>query len=123
MAAKPPRLPAGHDALIERLSPDLADVRWAARAPVVAEAVHSLRLWADGSAVVGLVARVVLKKAPKGDGSLTAAIKCWEKATPRQREQMTLLAWRAANPRWANNNDHDPFPGGPIPARWAATRS
>ncbi len=97
--------------------PQLADVRWSARTPVVAEAIRSLRLWADGAAVAGLLARAVLKKAPKGDGSLTAAIKCWEKATPRQREQITLRAWRSANPAWANNNDYDPYPGGHVPAR------
>jgi hypothetical protein len=102
---------------VERLVPALVDVRWSAKDVAVLPAVDSLRLWADGSAVVGMLARAVLRRAPKGDGSLTSAVKCWEKSTPRQQEQIVLVAWRRANPAWANNNDHDPYPGAHVPVR------
>jgi cysteine synthase len=91
----------------------LHDVPWGGAAAVADARVRELRTLAGVSTGVTVLASFFLKRKPRGAGGMTRATQQWDKATPVQRKNTILTAWRRANPNWAYHLDHDPYPKGP----------
>lgn len=101
------------DDLADKLVASLHDVPWGGTGVAVDARVRELRTLADVSTGVTFLASWLFKRKPQGAGAMTRAIQQWDNASPAQRKNTILVAWRRANPAWAYHVDHDPYPKGP----------